>query len=54
MEKKKVSLKGMSAEELIAFYDSYIKKYGIFDRKQKHRIWWAMLYRHKEGGSWDF
>ena len=54
MEKKKVSLKGMSAEELIAFYDTYLKKHAIFDPEQRRRIWFAMFYRYKEGGSWDF
>ena len=49
----KISLKGMNTEELIAFYDAYVKKHGIFDPKEKRRIWWAMHYCCNEGRSWD-
>lgn len=49
----RISLKGMGTEELIAFYDAYVKKHGIFDSEEKRRIWWAMFYCCKECGSWD-
>ncbi|MBA7674098.1 hypothetical protein ES703_82305 [subsurface metagenome] len=41
-----------SASELIDFYDKYCKKFGIVDKRQKSKVWWAMFYHAKEGILW--
>ena len=39
-------------QELIEFYDKWIKEHNIVDEEEKRKIWWAMFYCWKEKGEW--
>ena len=50
---RKIPLKKMTLSDLEIFFDEYCQRKLISketDRAKK--IWWAMLYKWKEGGDW--